>query len=138
MFEGIEGIEGIEVQRYDQGCRACHRGSHKRAMCDERWMKEVLARRREEGTFRELRTPEQDQCFVDFTSNDYLGLGRSADLRQASEMEARRARKVTGMSAPAPFRMKWLCACVKLLLLFLRTRFFFFQFDRVSACVIDF
>eukprot|EP00903_Cladosiphon_okamuranus_P018044 g16605.t1 len=64
-------------------------------MCDEQWMREILARRREEGTFRELRTPEQDQCFVDFTSNDYLGLGRAADLRQATEVEATRARKET-------------------------------------------
>ena len=58
-----------------------------------------MARRREEGTLRELRTPEQDQCFVDFTSNDYLGLGRADDLRQASELEARRAREVTDMGA---------------------------------------
>lgn len=69
------------------------------AMRDEQWMREILARRREEGTFRELRTPEQDQCFVDFTSNDYLGLGRAADLRQASELEAGRARQVTGAGA---------------------------------------
>ena len=69
------------------------------AMRDEQWMREILARRREEGTFRELRTPEQDQCFVDFTSNDYLGLGRAADLRQASELEAGRARQVTGVGA---------------------------------------
>lgn len=60
----------------------------------EGWMRQILARRREEGTFRELRTPEQDRCFVDFTSNDYLGLGRAADLRQAAELEAERARKV--------------------------------------------
>lgn len=60
----------------------------------EGWMRRILARRREEGTFRELRTPEQDRCFVDFTSNDYLGLGRAADLRQAAELEAERARKV--------------------------------------------
>eukprot|EP00752_Nemacystus_decipiens_P004178 g3820.t1 len=64
-------------------------------MRDEQWMEDILARRREEGTLRELRTPEQDQCFVDFTSNDYLGLGREADLRQASEVEAARARKET-------------------------------------------
>lgn len=65
-------------------------------MCGEQWMREILARRRKEGTLRELRTPEQDHCFVDFTSNDYLGLGRAADLRQATEVEARRARQVTG------------------------------------------
>lgn len=70
-------------------------------MRNEQWMREILTRRRHEGTFRELRTPEQDQCFVDFTSNDYLGLGRAADLRQASELEATRARKVTGTDAPS-------------------------------------
>lgn len=57
-------------------------------------MQRILARRREEGTLRELRTPEQDKCFVDFTSNDYLGLGRAADLREAIELEETRARKV--------------------------------------------
>lgn len=63
-------------------------------MYSEQWMRNILARRREEGTLRELRTPEQDRCFVDFTSNDYLGLGRAADLRHATELEAARARKV--------------------------------------------
>lgn len=56
-------------------------------------MRDILARRREEGTFRELRTPEQDRCFVDFTSNDFLGLGRAADLRHAIEREAARVRQ---------------------------------------------
>ncbi|CAM9924785.1 unnamed protein product, partial [Hapterophycus canaliculatus] len=64
-------------------------------MYQERWMRDILTRRREEGTFRELRTPEEDLCFVDFTSNDYLGLGRAADLRQAAEAESRRAREET-------------------------------------------
>lgn len=57
-------------------------------------MRKILERRREEGTLRELRTPEQDQCFVDFTSNDYLGLGRSAQLGRATELEEARAHKV--------------------------------------------
>lgn len=71
------------------------RGSPSRAeMSQEQWMHDILMRRRAEGTFRELRTPEKDVCFVDFTSNDYLGLGRAADLRQAAEAEARRAREV--------------------------------------------
>lgn len=61
-------------------------------------MRAILERRREEGTLRELRTPEQDQCFVDFTSNDYLGLGRSTDLRRATELEEARARKVCILS----------------------------------------
>lgn len=63
-------------------------------MYRDQWMRDILGRRREEGTLRELRTPEKDQCFVDFTSNDYLGLGRAGDLREASELEAARARKV--------------------------------------------
>lgn len=67
-------------------------------MHQERWMLNILKRRREEGTLRELRTPEKDLCFVDFTSNDYLGLGRAAGLRQAAEAEARRAREVRAMS----------------------------------------
>lgn len=82
-----------EMQRVPNGSEC--------VMCDEQWMQEILARRREEGTFRELRTPEQDQCFVDFTSNDYLGLGRAAGLRQATEVEASRARKVTGTGPPS-------------------------------------
>lgn len=57
------------------------------------WMRDILARRREEGTFRELQTPEQDRCFVDFTSNDFLGLGRTAGLRHAIERETRRVRQ---------------------------------------------
>lgn len=63
-------------------------------MNDEQWMRDILTRRKQEGTFRELRTPEGDACFVDFTSNDYLGLGRAAELRRAAEQEATRARKV--------------------------------------------
>lgn len=62
-------------------------------MLRDGWMRDILARRREEGTFRELRTPEQDRCFVDFTSNDFLGLGRAADLRHAIELEAARVRQ---------------------------------------------
>ncbi|CAN0246816.1 unnamed protein product, partial [Laminaria digitata] len=64
-------------------------------MLRDGWMRDILARRREEGTFRELRTPEQDRCFVDFTSNDFLGLGRAADLRHAIEREAARVRQET-------------------------------------------
>ncbi|CBN79891.1 hypothetical protein Esi_0015_0033 [Ectocarpus siliculosus] len=80
-----------------QGHEPCCALSAGGCMMDpEGWMRQILARRREEGTLRELRTPEQDRCFVDFTSNDYLGLGRAADLRQAAELEAERARKVVG------------------------------------------
>lgn len=57
----------------------------------ERWMREALARRKEEGTLRELRTVDDDQCFVDFTSNDYLGLGRSNELQSAVKQEESRA-----------------------------------------------
>lgn len=62
-------------------------------MLRDGWMRDILARRREEGTFRELRTPEQDRCFVDFTSNDFLGLGRAAGLRHAIERETTRVRQ---------------------------------------------
>lgn len=61
---------------------------------NERWMRDALERRRDEGTLRELRTAEGDYCFVDFTSNDYLGLGRSNELRLEIEREEVRARKV--------------------------------------------
>ncbi|CAN0418433.1 unnamed protein product [Ectocarpus sp. 12 AP-2014] len=76
-------------------------------MDPEGWMRQILARRREEGTLRELRTPEEDQCFVDFTSNDYLGLGRAADLRQAAELEAERARKETAERRRTRQRPAW-------------------------------
>lgn len=81
-------------------------------------MRDILARRREEGTLRELRTPEQDHCFVDFTSNDFLGLGRAADLRHAIELEAARVRQACcTLLDPIPYyrdanaRM-FSCACV--------------------------
>lgn len=68
-------------------------------------MRDILARRREEGTLRELRTPEQDHCFVDFTSNDFLGLGRAADLRHAIELEAARVRQAcSALRDPVPYR----------------------------------
>lgn len=57
-------------------------------------MFDTLARRRAEGTLRELRTPEEDYCFADFTSNDYLGLGRSMALREAIGREEARATEV--------------------------------------------
>lgn len=60
----------------------------------EQWMQDILARRREEGTYRNLRTPEQDRCFVDFTSNNYLGLGRLTDLGQQTDLEVARVYKV--------------------------------------------
>lgn len=53
----------------------------------EQWMRNSLARRSEEGTLRELRTPEHDGCLIDFTSNDYLGLGRFEELRQSINRE---------------------------------------------------
>lgn len=60
----------------------------------EKWMRDALQRRKEKGTLRELRTAEGDRCFVDFTSNDYLGLGRSNDLWLAVEIEEAKAREV--------------------------------------------
>lgn len=75
-------------------------------MSDEQWMRVILTRRRQEGTFRELRLPERDECFVDFTSNDYLGLGRAADLRRAAEQEARRARQVWPVCVEAFWKVK--------------------------------
>lgn len=65
----------------------------------EEWMRSILTRREKEGTLRELQIPEQDGCFVDFTSNDYLGLGRATDLRQAVEREERRALQVCARHA---------------------------------------
>lgn len=57
-------------------------------------MRDTLRRRRAQGTLREMRTPEQDQCFVDFTSNDYLGMGRDAHLLGSIEREEARVQKV--------------------------------------------
>lgn len=57
-------------------------------------MQEILARRHRAGTLREMRISEQDRCFVDFTSNDYLGLGRAADLLQSIRTEEKRVLKV--------------------------------------------
>jgi 8-amino-7-oxononanoate synthase len=42
-------------------------------------MREILARRKEEGVFRTLRT---EKSSIDFCSNDYLGFARSADLQR--------------------------------------------------------
>lgn len=88
-------------------------------MMQDGWMRDILARRREEGTFRELRTPEQDRCFVDFTSNDFLGLGRAADLRHAIELEAARVRQACcTLRGPTPHRdtnprmLRCACVCV--------------------------
>lgn len=60
----------------------------------ERWMKEILARRHQAGTFREMRISEKDRCFIDFSSNDYLGLGRAAELLQSIRIEEKRVLKV--------------------------------------------
>ena len=68
---------------YDTSCRR-----------RERWMQAILSRRRQEGTLREMRTVERDRCFIDFTSNDYLGLGRSTELLRSIEKEEARVLKV--------------------------------------------
>lgn len=60
----------------------------------EQWMAESLAKRKDEGTLRELRTAEADGCFIDFTSNDYLGLGRSEELGQFVKHEEARILQV--------------------------------------------
>lgn len=60
----------------------------------EQWMDESLAKRKDEGTLRELRTAEADKCFMDFTSNDYLGLGRSEELGQLVKHEEARILQV--------------------------------------------
>ncbi|CAM9263914.1 unnamed protein product [Choristocarpus tenellus] len=67
-------------------------------MDGEQWMREVLQRRRDAGTLRELRTPENDGFLVDFTSNDYLGLGRSERLHQAVLREEEYARQEASRS----------------------------------------
>lgn len=60
----------------------------------EQWMADSLTKRKDEGTLRELRTAEVDKCFVDFTSNDYLGLGRSEELGQSVKHEEARILQV--------------------------------------------
>lgn len=65
------------------------------ARSKEKWMRDALERRRDEGTLRELRTAEGDHCFIDFTSNDYLGLGRSKELRMEIEKEEVKAWEVS-------------------------------------------
>ncbi|CAM9714332.1 unnamed protein product [Discosporangium mesarthrocarpum] len=73
------------TERVFSGTRIC--------MMVEEWMRDTLQRRRTAGMLRELRTSEADGCFVDFTSNDYLGLGRSEELLRAIQREDEDARK---------------------------------------------
>lgn len=57
-------------------------------------MLDALVRRQDEGTLRTLCTPGDDGCLIDFTSNDYLGLGRSAELRESILREEARVMAV--------------------------------------------
>jgi 8-amino-7-oxononanoate synthase len=71
-------------------------------------LRAVLDRRAVEGTLRELRTAEADGCYVDFGSNDYLGLARSASLAAATDAEVQRVRAVDAAARrnlPAEFGM---------------------------------
>jgi 8-amino-7-oxononanoate synthase len=71
-------------------------------------LKAVLDRRAVEGTLRELRTAQADECYVDFGSNDYLGLARSASLAAATDAEVHRVRAIDAaarQNLPAEFGM---------------------------------
>lgn len=126
-------LEKLKTEREPRSLRAASSSTTlyvRDVMLRDGWMREILARRREEGTFRELRTPEQDRCFVDFTSNDFLGLGRAADLRHAIELEAARVRQACcTLRGPIRYRdtnaKMFSCACTC-------RGFFRYSFDEIQ------
>ena len=52
----------------------------------EKYLKEALDKRKETNSFRTLKVKNES---IDFSSNDYLGLSRSAFIRQQVELDYR-------------------------------------------------